>query len=541
MTSTRAPEADTDPALIAAVGIARAAAREQAGADVGEHVAVAPEDAAAATHLFEAELPGYLGWRWAVTVANGGPGTEVTVSEVVLLPGPDALVAPQWVPWHERVRPGDMGVGDLLPTAPDDDRLVPGYAASDDPAIEALAVEVGLGRPRVLSREGRLDAADRWKTGDFGPGADMARGAPAHCGTCGFYAPVAGSLGAAFGVCANEIAPADGRVVHAEYGCGAHSEAEVEQVSPVLVAELMYDDSTLDVEITPRTGSSDSAAPDSAASDSEVPDGEQLAEVAEVPAVDEAAPAEATDGPAEVSPEAEAVLDAADTTPTATIQPTGTTADPAGPGAPATAADPAAAGLAPAADAAEAPASAGDPVIAAASAPESSGTGTTTTDPADAAEQAEGISATAADPAVAEEAPAATGPVEAPVSAGDPVIAAASAPESSGTGAATAEQAGTADVAAAEQATPDHAIAVDALDPTPAEPVVDPASPVDDRAAGAPTGSTEPAPGDGPVDPAAAVAPETAPDSSTDQAVAAVAQGEVSADGSGQPEPDDRG
>ncbi|EWC58748.1 hypothetical protein UO65_5999 [Actinokineospora spheciospongiae] len=504
MTSTRAPEADTDPALIAAVGIARAAAREQAGADVGEHVAVAPEDAAAATHLFEAELPGYLGWRWAVTVANGGPGTEVTVSEVVLLPGPDAMVAPQWVPWHERVRPGDMGVGDLLPTAPDDDRLVPGHAASDDPAIEALAVEVGLGRPRVLSREGRLDAADRWKTGDFGPGADMARGAPAHCGTCGFYAPVAGSLGAAFGVCANEIAPADGRVVHAEYGCGAHSEAEVEQVSPVLVAELMYDDSTLDVEITPRTG----------APDSEVPDGEQLAEVAEVPAVDEAAPAEATDGPAELSPEAEAVLDAADTTPTATVQPPGTTAEQA----PATAADPAVAEQAPAVGSTEAPVSAGDPVVAAASAPESSGTGTTT----------------------AEQAPAPTGVVADPAgvlaTAADPAIA-----EQSG------EQAGPTDVAAAEPATPDHAIAVDALDPIPAEPVVDPASAVDDRAAGAPTGSTEPAPGDGPVDPAAAVAPEAAsetapaPDSSIDQAVAAVAQGEVSADGSGQPEPDDRG
>ncbi|MGQ0837005.1 DUF3027 domain-containing protein [Actinokineospora sp.] len=253
MTSTPAPEAVTDPALLAAVELARAAAQAQAGAEVGEHVGVAPEDSAAATYLFEAAKPGYRGWRWAVTVAAAGDGNAVTVSEVVLLPGPDALTAPAWVPWQERVQAGDLGVGDLLPTDPDDPRLVAGYVQSDDPAVEATALEVGLGRVRVLSRFGRIDAADRWQGSDFGPEAEMARSAPAHCGTCGFYLPVAGSLGAAFGACGNEIAPADGRVVHAEYGCGAHSEADVEQVSPVLVADLIYDDALLDVETTART------------------------------------------------------------------------------------------------------------------------------------------------------------------------------------------------------------------------------------------------------------------------------------------------
>ncbi|PPK70516.1 DUF3027 domain-containing protein [Actinokineospora auranticolor] len=251
MTSTPAPEAATDPALIAAVEFARAAAREQAGTEVGAHVEVRAEDSASATHLFEADKTGYRGWRWAVTVAVSAPDTDVTVSEVVLLPGPDALVAPPWVPWQDRVRAGDLGVGDLLPTAPDDPRLVPAYLESDDPEVEELAMEVGLGRVRVLSRFGRLDAADRWQTGEFGPGSDMARGAPAACGTCGFYLPVAGAVGAAFGVCGNELAPADGRAVHAGYGCGAHSEAEVEQISPVLVADLIYDDAQLDVEATP--------------------------------------------------------------------------------------------------------------------------------------------------------------------------------------------------------------------------------------------------------------------------------------------------
>ena len=93
-------------------------------------------------------------------------------------------------------------------------------------------MEIGLGRVRVMSRFGRLESADRWQSGDFGPRSDMARSAPDHCGRCGFYLPLAGSLRAAFGVCGNEMSPADGRVVHVEYGCGAHSEVEVEIIVP---------------------------------------------------------------------------------------------------------------------------------------------------------------------------------------------------------------------------------------------------------------------------------------------------------------------
>ncbi len=254
-----------DPALVAEVDLARAAAQEEAGDErVGDYVEYQIEDSAAVTHLFEADKPGYRGWRWAVTITSAGPDSDVTVSEVVLLPGPTALVAPEWIPWQQRVQAGDLGVGDLLPTSPDDPRLVPAYVASDDPAVEEVAAEAGLGRVRVMSRPARLDAADRWQQSDFGPRSDMARSAPAHCGTCGFYLPLAGSLRAAFGTCGNEFAPADGHVVHVEYGCGAHSEAEVEQVSPVLVADLIYDDAQLDVEplvvvdevVTPEADSS---------------------------------------------------------------------------------------------------------------------------------------------------------------------------------------------------------------------------------------------------------------------------------------------
>ena len=254
-----------DPALVEAVDIARAAAEDEAapgddpigspvltvGADggdpVGAHVGFETEGPHAVTHQFESNYPGYVGWRWAVTVA-AVPGEPVTVSEVVLLPGPDALTAPEWVPWSERIQPGDLGAGDLLPSGPEDHRLAPGYLANDDPAVEALAKEVGLGRERVLSREGRTEAAERWHTGEFGPRSDVARLAPGNCGTCGFFMSLAGSMGGAFGVCANAIAPADGRVVHVEFGCGAHSEAEVDTSSTVPVAEVVYDDATLDYE-----------------------------------------------------------------------------------------------------------------------------------------------------------------------------------------------------------------------------------------------------------------------------------------------------
>ncbi|TAM92984.1 MAG: DUF3027 domain-containing protein [Jatrophihabitans sp.] len=238
-----APAGTADQVLAAAVDLARAAAQESGGESVGAHLGVAPEGERIATHAFACELPGYSGWIWAVTLARAPRARTATVDEVVLLPGEGALLAPAWVPWHERVQAGDLGPGDLLPAAPDDLRLVPAYAAGDpdDPGAAEVAFELGLGRARVMSREGRLDAAERWYDGEFGPDTAMARQAPAHCGTCGFFLPVAGSLRAGFGVCGNEITAADGRVVSVEYGCGAHSEV-VAGGSVTEVAEVVFDD-----------------------------------------------------------------------------------------------------------------------------------------------------------------------------------------------------------------------------------------------------------------------------------------------------------
>jgi Protein of unknown function (DUF3027) len=256
-----APGSRPDPVLAAAVELASAAAVEVAGtaSAVGGHLGVVAEPAGdperfgdVVTHSFAAALPGYVGWHWAVTVARVPGEDEVTVDEVVLLPGDSALLAPAWVPWHERLRPGDLSVGDVLPATEDDPRLVPAYLAdddsADDPAGRVVAQEIGIGRERVLSPEGRTEARTRWQDGDFGPRSAMARHAPGPCGTCGFWLPLAGSLRQSLGACANAYSPADGHVVATDYGCGAHSQATLEHKEPVEVTtSARYDTADFDV------------------------------------------------------------------------------------------------------------------------------------------------------------------------------------------------------------------------------------------------------------------------------------------------------
>ncbi len=231
--------------LSGAVELARAAVVEFSGDTVGDYLGMTYEDPTAATHRFLAHLPGYRGWQWAVVVA-AHPGSEnPTISEVVLVPGPTALLAPPWVPWRERLRAGDLGPGDLLAPPRDDPRLVPGYSATGDPLVDDTAVELGFGRRQVLGELGRADAAQRWHDGEFGPQSAMARATRRVCRDCAFYVPLAGSLGAMFGVCANEVS-ADGHVVASEYGCGAHSDTPAPAGTGTVRYEP-FDDGVLDV------------------------------------------------------------------------------------------------------------------------------------------------------------------------------------------------------------------------------------------------------------------------------------------------------
>ena len=259
--------ASADDVLAGAVDLARAAAVETAGdpAVVGDHLGAFAEPASPSvegidpdtlgrvvTHTFASRLPGYVGWHWAVTLARVPGEDEVTVDEVVLLPGDQALLAPEWVPWHERLRPGDLSVGDVLPSTEDDPRLVPLYTtdddSADDPEGSVVASALGLGRERVMSRKGRAEAVARWAAGEYGPNTAMARHAPGPCLTCGFFLPLAGSLRSMLGACGNAYAPADGRVVTGDYGCGAHRQATLVVSEPTeVVRSARYDTGAFDV------------------------------------------------------------------------------------------------------------------------------------------------------------------------------------------------------------------------------------------------------------------------------------------------------
>jgi hypothetical protein len=215
--------------IFGALDIAKQAVIEDAGKReyVGEFYSIDSDEERIATYLFEAKLPGYDGWRWAVTVAKVDEQSAPTICDVVLLPGTKALLAPNWIPYSQRIQPGDLGVGDVVPTAADDERLTQGYAAlPEDEELDITQLfEFGLGRARVLSVVGRDAASKRWYEGDRGPRTPIARSAPKPCQSCGFFIPIAGSLRTTFGVCSNAISPEDARVVSFDHGCGAHSEA----------------------------------------------------------------------------------------------------------------------------------------------------------------------------------------------------------------------------------------------------------------------------------------------------------------------------
>lgn len=197
-------------------------------AHVGAFVSVDyDDDNRIATYLFDALIPGYKGWRWAVTVAKVDDATEPTICDVVVLPGPDSLLAKPHIPYRDRIVPEDVVPGAIIPSDLDDARLAPSMnALIHDEDLDATQVfELGLIRNRVLSIEGRDQAAQRWRASDQGPSSPLAEQAPKPCSSCGFFIPLAGSLRSAFGVCANAMAPDDARVVSLDHGCGAHSEA----------------------------------------------------------------------------------------------------------------------------------------------------------------------------------------------------------------------------------------------------------------------------------------------------------------------------
>jgi hypothetical protein len=246
-----------DTTLAGAVDTARAALLELIdSADVGDHLGSTAEGERVVTHHFACLRAGYRGWQWSVTVARAPRQKDVTIDELVLIPGDDAIVAPEWVPYKDRIKPGDLSPGDLLPVEDDDPRLVPTYSFGDDPIeltaddkaqVRQVVTELYLGRVRTLSPEGRELAAQRWYDGDAGPSSPIAQSAPASCTTCGFLLRLSGPLSEMFGVCANGSANDDGRVVSFDHGCGAHSEVQLgKKQQPIPMPDPVFDTVNID-------------------------------------------------------------------------------------------------------------------------------------------------------------------------------------------------------------------------------------------------------------------------------------------------------
>ena len=169
------------------------------------------------------------------------------------------------MPYRERIQPGDLSPGDLLPVADDDPRLVPTYSFGDDPLDADAKAQIRAGRPgprprpgpHALARGPRASPPQRWYDGDAGPDVALAQSAPEPCSTCGFlmrhHRP---ARRRSFGVCANGDANDDGRVVSFDHGCGAHSEVRLaKKHEPLPLPDPVVDT------ITPTRSRASSAPP----------------------------------------------------------------------------------------------------------------------------------------------------------------------------------------------------------------------------------------------------------------------------------------
>ena len=78
---------------------------------------------------FATLLPGYPGWHWTVSVAHLD-GEEPSVLEAELMPGDGALLAPDWVPWADRL--AEMKAQEAHDGDEDDDESEDDDEDSDD-------------------------------------------------------------------------------------------------------------------------------------------------------------------------------------------------------------------------------------------------------------------------------------------------------------------------------------------------------------------------------------------------------------------------
>lgn len=109
-----------DEVLLASVDRARQALTEITPAEtIGDFVGSTVEGEHVLSLLFASKLAGYPDWRWTVTLSRISEDDEPAVLEVELMPGEGSVLAPEWVPWADRVVPEVIDDGDLEELADD--------------------------------------------------------------------------------------------------------------------------------------------------------------------------------------------------------------------------------------------------------------------------------------------------------------------------------------------------------------------------------------------------------------------------------------
>ncbi|MEV7132391.1 DUF3027 domain-containing protein [Arthrobacter sp. NPDC093128] len=121
-----------DAVLAAAADFARTAVEGIAPASqIGRHLGAKTEGDRVVTHLFESLLAGYQGWQWYAVLTRNSRSKVITVNELGLLPSEDSILAPEWVPWAERVRPEDA----------QDDEIADAETADAGAAVDGIAAD----------------------------------------------------------------------------------------------------------------------------------------------------------------------------------------------------------------------------------------------------------------------------------------------------------------------------------------------------------------------------------------------------------------
>lgn len=118
-----------------------------------------------------ADVRGYEGWQWSVTLYHDAEVGTWTVNESSLVPTDDALVPPAWVPWKDRLEPTDLAPTDSIGTDPDDPRLEGGFRKTE-PVAGASAGEDGTSTETAEQAESAEPVAE--KTQDSAENAESA-------------------------------------------------------------------------------------------------------------------------------------------------------------------------------------------------------------------------------------------------------------------------------------------------------------------------------------------------------------------------------